>query len=56
MLRGVKQSLRRGGKYTGQSLDFFGETGYKPAHFYGRYDGQPFASRDIADKIVEVVA
>ena len=57
LLRGVKQSLSVEGNYTGQfSRLLRAETGYKPDHFYGRYDGEPFASRDIADKIVEVVA
>src|SRR5438876_783734 len=57
LLRGVKQSLAVDGNYTGQfSRLLRAETGYKPDHFYGRYDGEPFASRDIADKIVEVVA
>src|SRR5438094_5015832 len=57
LLRGVKQSLAVEGNYTGQfSRLLRAETGYKPDHFYGRYDGEPFASRDIADKIVEVVA
>jgi len=45
------------GNYTGQFARLLrAETGYKPDHFYGRYDGEPFASRDIADKIREVVA
>src|SRR5438309_1924551 len=57
LLRGVKQSLAVEGNYTGQFARLLrAETGYKPDHFYGRYDGEPFASRDIADKIVEVVA
>ncbi|TLZ44098.1 MAG: 2-oxoacid:acceptor oxidoreductase subunit alpha [Methanobacteriota archaeon] len=57
LLRGVKQSLAVEGNYTGQfSRLLRAETGYKPDHFYGRYDGEPFASRDIADKILEVVA
>ncbi len=57
LLRGVKQSLAVEGNYTGQFARLLrAETGYKPDHFYGRYDGEPFASRDIADKILEVVA
>jgi len=57
LLRGVEQSLMVEGNFTGQfSRLLRAETGYKPDHFYGRYDGEPFASRDIADKILEVVA
>jgi 2-oxoglutarate ferredoxin oxidoreductase subunit alpha len=57
MLRGVKQSLAVEGNYTGQFTRLLrAETGYKPDHFYGRYDGEPFASRDIAEKILEVTA
>jgi 2-oxoglutarate ferredoxin oxidoreductase subunit alpha len=56
-LRGVKQSLAVEGNFTGQFARLLrAETGYKPDHFYGRYDGEPLASRDIADKILEVVA
>jgi 2-oxoglutarate ferredoxin oxidoreductase subunit alpha len=56
ILRGVKQSLAVEGNYTGQfSRLLRAETGYKPDHFYGRSDGEPFAARDIADKIREVV-
>lgn len=57
LLRGVRQSLAVEGNYTGQfSRLLRTETGYKPDHFYERSDGEPFASRDIADKILEVVA
>jgi len=57
MLRGAKQTLAVEGNYTGQFARLLrAETGYKPDHFYGRSDGEPFASRDIADKILEVVA
>lgn len=57
ILRGVKQSLAIEGNYTGQFARLLrAETGYKPDHFYGRSDGEPFASRDIADKILEVTA
>jgi 2-oxoglutarate ferredoxin oxidoreductase subunit alpha len=57
LLRGVKQSLAVEGNFTGQFARLLrAETGYKPDHFYGRYDGEPFASRDIADKILEMVA
>jgi 2-oxoglutarate ferredoxin oxidoreductase subunit alpha len=56
ILRGVKQSLAVEGNYTGQfSRLLRAETGYKPDHFYERSDGEPFAARDIADKIREVV-
>ena len=57
LLRGVKQSLAVEGNYTGQfSRLLRAETGYKPDAFYGRYDGEPFAARDIADKITEALA
>ena len=57
LLRGVKQSLAVEGNFTGQFCRLLrAETGYKPDQFYGRYDGEPFASRDIADKILEAVA
>jgi len=56
ILRGVRQSLAVEGNYTGQfSRLLRAETGYKPDHFYERSDGEPFAARDIADKIREVV-
>jgi 2-oxoglutarate/2-oxoacid ferredoxin oxidoreductase subunit alpha len=56
ILRGVKQSLAVEGNYTGQfSRLLRAETGYKPDEFYGRSDGEPFAARDIADKIREMV-
>jgi len=56
ILRSVKQSLAVEGNYTGQfSRLLRAETGYKPDHFYERSDGEPFAARDIADKIREVV-
>lgn len=57
ILRGTKQTLAVEGNYTGQFARLLrAETGYKPDSFYGRSDGEPFASRDIADKILEVVA
>src|SRR5438876_369740 len=36
--------------------EYVAETGYKPDHFFGKYDGEPFTWRDIADKILEAVA
>jgi len=57
LLRGVKQSLAVEGNFTGQFSHLLrAETGYKADHFYGRYDGEPFAARDIADKVLEVIA
>ncbi|HEY7587800.1 MAG TPA: 2-oxoacid:acceptor oxidoreductase subunit alpha [Thermoplasmata archaeon] len=57
LLRGAKKTLAVEGNYTGQfSRLLRAETGYKPDHFYGKYDGEPFTWRDIADKILEVVA
>src|SRR2546427_3668779 len=57
LLKNVKQSLAIEGNYTGQFARLLrSETGYKPDHFYGKYDGEPFTWRDIADKILEAVA
>jgi len=53
----VKQSLAIEGNYTGQFTRLLrAETGYKPDHFFGKYDGEPFTWRDIADKVLEAVA
>src|SRR3989475_147317 len=57
ILKHVKQSLAIEGNYTGQFTRLLrAETGYKPDHFFGKYDGEPFTWRDIADKILEAVA
>src|SRR5256712_877957 len=57
LLKDVKQSLAIEGNYTGQFTRLLrSETGYKPDHFFGKYDGEPFTWRDIADKILEAVA
>jgi len=56
-LKNVKQSLAIEGNYTGQFTRLLrAETGYKPDHFFGKYDGEPFTWRDISDKIMEAVA
>src|SRR3989449_10781467 len=53
-LKDVKQSLAIEGNYTGQFTRLLrAETGYKPDHFFGKYDGEPFTWRDISDKILE---
>jgi len=57
LLKNVKQSLAIEGNYTGQFTRLLrAETGYKPDHFFGKYDGEPFTWRDIADKVLEAVA
>ena len=57
LLKNVKQSLAIEGNYTGQFTRLLrAETGYKPDHFFGKYDGEPFTWRDISDKILEAVA
>src|SRR2546422_115004 len=57
LLKNVKQSLAIEGNYTGQFTRLLrAETGYKPDHFFGKYDGEPFTWRDISDKIMEAVA
>src|SRR5881628_958447 len=57
ILKNVKQSLAIEGNYTGQFTRLLrAETGYKPDHFFGKYDGDPFTWLDIADKVLEAVA
>ena len=57
LLRGAKRTLAIEGNFTGQFARLLrAETGHKPDAFYGKYDGEPFTWRDIADKILEVVA
>jgi len=56
-LKGAKCTLAVEGNYTGQFARLLrAETGIKPDHFYGKYDGEPFSPRDIANKILEVVS
>src|SRR5881409_596807 len=57
LLKNVKQSLAIEGNYTGQFTRLLrAETGYKPDHFFGKYDGEPFTWSDVADKVLEAVA
>ena len=57
LVRGAKRTLAIEGNFTGQFARLMrAETGHKPDAFYGKYDGEPFTWRDIADKILEVVA
>ncbi len=55
-LKGVKKTLSIEGNYTGQFARLLrAETGYKPNFAFPKYDGEPFTSREIADKVLEVV-
>jgi len=56
LLRGAKRTLAVEGNYTGQFARLLRtETGFAVDHFYGKYDGEPFASGEIVSKILEVV-
>jgi len=56
-LKSAKKTLAIEGNYSGQFTRLLrAETGYKPDAFFGKYDGEPFTWREIADKILEVVA
>ena len=57
ILKGVKKTLSMEANYTGQFARLLrAETGYKPNFTFPKYDGEPFTWREIADKILEVVA
>jgi len=57
ILKGVKTTLSIEGNYTGQFARLLrAETGYKPTFSFPKYDGEPFSWREIAAKILEVVA
>ncbi len=57
ILKGVKRTLSIEGNYTGQFARLLrAETGYKPDFAFPKYDGEPFTSREIADRVLEVVA
>ncbi|HYM41080.1 MAG TPA: 2-oxoacid:acceptor oxidoreductase subunit alpha [Thermoplasmata archaeon] len=57
ILKGVKRTLSIEGNYTGQFARLLrAETGYQPTFSFPKYDGEPFTWREIADKILEVVA
>ncbi len=57
LLKGVKKSLAIEANYTGQFARLLrAETGYKPDFSFPKYDGEPFTWREIADKVLEVVA
>ena len=57
LLKAAKTTLSIEGNFTGQFTRLLrAETGYAPDHFFGKYDGEPFQAREIAAKILEVVA
>ena len=57
ILKGVKRTLVIEANYTGQfSRLLRAETGYKPNSSFLKYDGEPFTGREIAGKVLEVVA
>lgn len=57
ILKGAKKTLSIEGNYTGQFARLMrAETGYKPTFAFLKYDGEPFTWRQIANKILEVVA
>jgi len=56
-LRRAKRTLAVEGNFTGQfSRLLRAETGCKPDHVYSKYDGEPFAAQEIANRIREVIA
>ena len=57
ILKGVKKSLSIEANYTGQFARLLrAETGYRPNFTFPKYDGEPFTGREIAGKILEVLA
>lgn len=55
LLKGAKRTMAVEGNYTGQFARLLrAETGHKVDHLYAKYDGEPFAPRDIVEKILEV--
>ncbi len=57
ILKEVKRTLAIEANYTGQfSRLLRAETGYKPDFSFLKYDGEPFTGREIAERILEVVA
>ena len=57
ILKGVKKTLSIEANYTGQFARLLrAETGYRPNFSFPKYDGEPLAWREIADKVLEVVA
>ena len=57
ILKGVKRTLSVEANYTGQFARLLrAETGYMPDVSYAKYDGEPFTWKEIADRILEVVA
>src|SRR3990170_1015674 len=56
-LKAAKRTMAVEGNFTGQfSRLLRAETGFAMDAFYGKYDGEPFAARDIVAKIMEVLA
>ena len=57
ILKDVKRSMSIEANYTGQFARLLrAETGYKPNFAFHKYDGEPFTGREIAERILEVVA
>ncbi len=56
ILKGAKKTLAVEGNYTGQFTRLMtAETSYKPDHFFGKYDGEPFYPSEVAAKVREVM-
>lgn len=57
VLRRAKRTLAVECNFTGQFARLLrAETGIQPDVFLGKYDGEPFAPRDIVGKVLEVLA
>lgn len=57
ILKGAKKTLSVEGNYTGQFARLLrAETGHTPTAQLHKYDGEPISWRDIAEKVLEVVA
>ncbi len=55
-LKGAKRTLAIEGNYTGQFTRLLrAETGHRPDHFFGKYDGEPFYTREIVSRVHEVI-
>jgi 2-oxoglutarate ferredoxin oxidoreductase subunit alpha len=54
-LKRAKKTLAVEGNFTGQFTRLLrAETGFAVDHLYAKYDGEPFAPRDIVSKVLEV--
>ena len=57
ILKNVKRTMSIEANYTGQFARLLrAETGYKANFSFFKYDGEPFTGREIAERILEVVA